>query len=292
VIVEENTAAQQQRTATITLSGGSLVLQVSVTQAGAPVLLTVEPASIDAAYTPGTYEFAVTSNTNWTATVSGAPWCTFSPASGSGNGTVTVNVAENAEYASRTAAITVTAGTENRTVTVKQASAPVPAPPHAQSEQTWTFGNIPTVWSDFINVSNCAGTPWVAGLYTVPIAQCTSADPFEDGNIYYYYTWPYVRDNAATLCPAPWRLPTPAEGQEMAEYLSNQEIFDLWGAPGTIWWETFPIDQGSDLMIWTDTEGNIGSDGAPIAYGIRFCNWGKGQWEMPQIVGGQVRCVR
>jgi hypothetical protein len=83
--------------------------------------LEVDNTTIDAAGTVGSYPIAVTSNTAWTAAVNtAATWCTVSPASGTNNGTVTVNVAENPTVNARAATVTVAAGALTRTVAVTQ----------------------------------------------------------------------------------------------------------------------------------------------------------------------------
>jgi hypothetical protein len=113
--------ASAQRAATITFTAGTLTRAVAVTQAGAPPALTTDISSIDAPAAAGSYAVAVTSNATWSATVNaGATWCTISSASATGNGTVTVNVTENPIPVTRSATVTVTAGTLNRQVVVTQ----------------------------------------------------------------------------------------------------------------------------------------------------------------------------
>jgi hypothetical protein len=86
--------------------------------------LAVDHTTIDAAGTAGSYPIAVTSNTAWTAAVNtAATWCTVSPASVTGNGTVTVSVSENPTVAFRAATVTITAGSLNQTLVVTQVGA-------------------------------------------------------------------------------------------------------------------------------------------------------------------------
>jgi hypothetical protein len=68
-------------------------------------VLTVMPDSIPASKTAGSYSITVTSNCSWTAQV-WDKWCTVSPASGTNNGTVTVNVAENNTVHARASGVT------------------------------------------------------------------------------------------------------------------------------------------------------------------------------------------
>jgi hypothetical protein len=84
------------------------------------VTLTVS-ADISAEAAGGSYPVTVTCNTAWTAAVNteAAAWCSVNPPSGNGNGTVNVAVTPNADD-TRSATITVRAGTLTETVTVTQ----------------------------------------------------------------------------------------------------------------------------------------------------------------------------
>ncbi len=68
----------------------------------------------------GTLAVDVTSNQTWTVT-SNQPWLTFTPATGTGNGSVTLTAANNTG-AARTATLTVMGGALTQTVTVNQAA--------------------------------------------------------------------------------------------------------------------------------------------------------------------------
>jgi outer membrane lipoprotein-sorting protein len=85
-----------------------------------PDELSVSPASLHVETASGSHTIAVTSNVSWTAS-DNAAWLTLSPASGKGNGTITVAVTENTTTAPRSATITVKAGDIAETVTVTQA---------------------------------------------------------------------------------------------------------------------------------------------------------------------------
>jgi len=120
--------ATSQRTATITVSGTGVTAQtITVTQDAAPIIpaLSVSPASLNFAASGEQQTFAITSNTDWTATSSDL-WLTVSPSSGSNNGTVTVTVAVNTATSQRTATITVSGtGVTAQTITITQDAAPI-----------------------------------------------------------------------------------------------------------------------------------------------------------------------
>jgi formylglycine-generating enzyme required for sulfatase activity len=68
----------------------------------------------------GTQNVSVNSNSNWTAS-SNQSWCTVSPSSGSGNGSLAISGSQNTAITSRTAIITVSGtGGVSQTITVTQ----------------------------------------------------------------------------------------------------------------------------------------------------------------------------
>jgi len=79
----------------------------------------VSTQSINADSNVGTYSFDITSNNAWTISTNQS-WCTISPASGTGNMTITVNLAQNTSAQSRTATITVRVSNVAVTITVTQ----------------------------------------------------------------------------------------------------------------------------------------------------------------------------
>jgi hypothetical protein len=127
VTAAANTATSQ-RTGTVTVTGGSITHTVSITQAAAGTTpppaptLTVSPGTVDFAAGGGSQRMTIQSNTDWTA-VSSDAWAGVSPASGSGNGTVSMTAAANTGSSARTATVTVSGGGLTRTVTVTQAAA-------------------------------------------------------------------------------------------------------------------------------------------------------------------------
>jgi alpha-tubulin suppressor-like RCC1 family protein len=83
-------SATSERSDSFTIGGQSH----TVTQAAAPAVTTINPASKNAGSTASSYTIAITSNTSWS--VSGlAGWLSASPMSGTGNATVTINYDEN-----------------------------------------------------------------------------------------------------------------------------------------------------------------------------------------------------
>lgn len=159
-----------ERTGTITIAGQ----RATVVQSAAPVACNanISPSSQNFSASGGAGQsIAVTSpNTcNWTAQ-SSVSWITITSApTGTGNGTVTFNVAANTG-AARTGTIAIA----NRTFTVSQAAAAAPAPPAC----TYTIAppslNAPaTASTGSVNLTTTAACIWTA-VSTVPWITVTS----------------------------------------------------------------------------------------------------------------------
>lgn len=111
------------RVAHLTVSGLSVGNQiVTVIQEGAQPFLFVTPGIQNVTDPSGETDFAVNSNTSWTA-VSDKEWCVVTQ-SGSGVGTIKATIAANISVESRSCTILVSApGTTGQSVTVVQAGA-------------------------------------------------------------------------------------------------------------------------------------------------------------------------
>ncbi|MDR1342161.1 MAG: hypothetical protein LBK18_02770 [Prevotellaceae bacterium] len=200
------------RTATITFTAGELSRSVTLTQEAFVPALSVDKTAIAAAGIAGSYAVVVTANVAWTATVDDAAataWCTVAPPSGNDNDTVTVEVTANDTEEPRVATITFTAAdVPSRSVTLTQEAEVIAAPTHAASPTQWTItsadGTVRQTWSDHINIPACNKTSFSGGTAAAPQADCRN-NP--DGG-YFLYSGVYVQENAATLCPNGWRVPT------------------------------------------------------------------------------------
>ena len=110
------------RSGVITVTGG---LKIVVTQEGAAASLSLSASTWGPPATAANTSVTVTSNVSWTASSDAAAWLTVTPASGSNNGTLTINATANTGTAARTGTITVTGGGVTQTVVVTQAAVPV-----------------------------------------------------------------------------------------------------------------------------------------------------------------------
>jgi hypothetical protein len=187
--------------------------------------LSIDKTAIDAAYTAGTYQLQVTATQAWSAEANtAATWCTISPDTYAGSRAVTVGVEDNPTAGvQRAATITFTSGTLTRTVDVTQAA--LPTLPNAASTQTWAYGN--QTWSDAIHIPACNKASFT-NSDTDPVCRSYT----EGGKTWYYYNWAYVNQNATTLCPSPWRVPSQTDFNTLVNATNRTTLIAAWGYGG------------------------------------------------------------
>jgi predicted small lipoprotein YifL len=265
------------RTAAVTLAAGTLSQTVTVTQAGVAPVLSTDYTTVAALFAAGTYAVFVTSNTAWTATVeAAATWCGLSPAAATGTGSLNISVSENAATATRTAIITLAAGTAQATVKVEQAPLP---PPFAASTLTWALRE--QTWSDAIRLPECNKDDFDGGAGDAPRADCRSYT--HGGKTFYYYSSPYVIAQAGRLCPAPWRVPTKEDFQQL-QYggFTASNLVDLWGYGGRA--ENSGIEAVDMQGMYYSADGTVLTFNSGAALNIYEVSWAS--------YGAQVRCLR
>jgi hypothetical protein len=170
---EENTSVNPRvATLTVTVSGLSPIT-VTVTQAGAAPFLNIIPANQDVPASAGSFNYTVTSNTDWTVTCN-VTWCNVT-IYGSGNGYLTAIYEENLSVTPRVATITVTVSNLSPViVTLTQAgAAPLLAvqPPNQdvsfESGMTDFMVTSNTNWSATSDATWCVPTPAGSGNGTM-----------------------------------------------------------------------------------------------------------------------------
>jgi hypothetical protein len=251
--------------------------------------LSVSPSSILATVAASSYDIAVTSNTAWTAAVdASAEWCTVSPANGTDNGSVTVDVTTNVAAETRVATVTFTAGALTQQVSVTQEAAAF----YAASTRTWVYGD--QTWSDAIQIPDCDKTSFL-NSYTEP--SCRNYTSGE--NTWYYYNWPYVAQHAASLCPSPWRVPTHADHITLANNTTDSELINAWGYGGLVFVFNGSVSYTTrNGLFWSSTENEIettvGLDYYEYSYALGYSSsWsGIDTSDTNKHYGIQVRCVK
>jgi hypothetical protein len=155
---------------------------------------------------PNAASFAIIGNISWQATLmNGGEWCSITPTSAHGDGTVEIFVAANTDYfQERTATIVVKAGIFSKEITVKQAPLPCPefdAGAIATAGQTITIGGTPATIN---SVEDAAGVGVISYQWyknDVAIGGATEAaytPPQEDAAEAGTYT--YTRQAKDNIC--------------------------------------------------------------------------------------------
>ena len=128
----------QSRTDNVTFSVTGKQASVKVTQpAQQPVeTLSVSPGSVNSAATGDTQDVVITASGSWQ--VKTPTWVTASPASGTGNSSVTLTTTANGGKQERKGDVTITSGSKTATVAVTQPAAPADSVSLSKDRLDWT----------------------------------------------------------------------------------------------------------------------------------------------------------
>jgi hypothetical protein len=156
------------------------------------------------------------------------------------------------------------------------------APLYAASKKVWTFGE--QTWSDAIHCPEC-NKEILESSYTDP--QCRSYT--ENDKTWYYYNWAYVTQNAATLCPTPWHVPSQTDFNTLVSNTNYSVLINAWDYGGLA--ESSSMDVVStDAAYWSSTEYSGNTNRAySLYYYIDYLSVDHG---VNKYVGFQVRCVK
>jgi uncharacterized protein (TIGR02145 family) len=169
-------------------------------------------------------------------------------------------------------------------------------PPFSASSRTWVIeGNgINQTWSDHINVPACNKMDFDGGRGDEPKADCRNNPGY-----YYLYSWRYVSENAATLCPSPWRVPTKNDFEELDRALGenhtwskdktrNRKYVEIWGGVyGGIAYDSFVRHSGSLACYWSSSIFDVSAH-----YLFFYTNYIYPPYNFTPHFGFQVRCVK
>ena len=162
--VSANPVVGGSRTGAVVVAGGGISRTCRVVQAGIPYELSINPTSTNLGSEAASGRtIAVAANTAWTATTN-VPWLSITSGhSGTTNGTVVFDVAENGLVRWRTGEVIVAAGNLSRTCRVVRAPSSV----------------VPTNWYVATNGNDLAdGTSWAMAKQTIQ----AGVDAAEAGN--------------------------------------------------------------------------------------------------------------
>jgi hypothetical protein len=167
------------------LMTAAAVLLAACSDDNQEVTLNVSPATINAGAAGTTSTIQITTGAEWNVS-SGDNWVHVSPASGSGNATVNVSVAENTTTAARSAKIKVTAGDKTQEVTVNQ-EAPAGTTPPGKASISGPDSNCPEGTPTVTltaNAANATSYIWFNGTTAISGATNTTYAVSTSGTYY------------------------------------------------------------------------------------------------------------
>ena len=156
------------------------------------------------------------------------------------------------------------------------------APSGAASGLVWKFGS--QTWSDLIQLPACDGQ------FTPNVTTAAGGTFTHNETKRFVYNWYYVNENAGTLCPEGWRVPTKADADALVSAAGQASFLtDRWGYGGQLNYAGDKDMADVALLYWTSTENNDNE-----AWDLTAVP----EWTMfltnsnPKYLGKQVRCVR
>ena len=224
----ESNPTFEERKAIITIQVASLQKEIVIVQAAAiPSFYSTTPMFVRLEGKKNTYAISVTSNLPWTVTVDDATekdWCTVTPSSGSGDGTITVSVTDNHGYARRHAFISIIGNDTQLKFTILQDGNEVysdPSLPVTINGITWasrnvndfcTFVDSPTEIGKYYKFNSTIGYSYIGGYLEVE----GSNKYIVGGNVDPVFDSEYTIENSDwsllnNPSPTGWRLPTDEE---------------------------------------------------------------------------------
>jgi hypothetical protein len=234
ITVDPNPTGHAQRLAVLTFRAGigRKPFPYTIRQDGDPVTLSVTSnfpgAGQDIPGMGASYAVNITTNAVWSI-ASSQEWFSFNPASGDGNGVVTVTVGANGPTATRAGTVTVTAFDLTQTIGVTQAIREAYV---LHGGALWGLYNLKEK-GEFVEDPNDVGHNFFEDRIG------NGAKPGDNG----FIQADYDADNASilTYCPTGWHLPSKAE-------------YEAAKAGGTAYNRTNAND--SDHAILTDANGH------------------------------------
>lgn len=212
--VDENTSIERL-TALIEVKGGVIEKQFRIVQEQGTLTIGVSPSHIPASILTATYNIEVTGNGPWSVEAEELPWCRFSPSSGFGDATITVELNDNYTPGIRETTLAVVSGDIRHTVAIEQ------------DHLIWATTNV-------AERGTFAPNPGAWGMYY----QFNSAEA-SDPDLDYEEDWPdVIKDDCDwdlinnNPCPAGWRLPRHVELQGLFDStpkdLDNEKYTGRW----------------------------------------------------------------
>jgi hypothetical protein len=158
---------------------------------------------------------------------------------------------------------------------------------YAASTQLWTIGS--QTWSDVIQIPDCDKSDYIDTDTDGNNYPYCRSHTDESGKKRYYYNWKYVSQHAATLCSAPWHVPS---SSDYSTLIGVSDVFGLtlanaWGAGGGYAEESNMNEMDTYAYYWSATGYSSGS-----AYYLRYSSGSLINSTINKYRGMQVRCVK
>ena len=156
------------------------------------------------------------------------------------------------------------------------------APSGAASGLVWKFGS--QTWSDLIQLPACDGQ------FTPNVTTAAGGTFTHNETKRFVYNWYYVNENAGTLCPEGWRVPTKADADALVSAAGQASFLtDRWGYGGQLNYAGDKDMADVALLYWTSTE--VDTDNAYDLTAVP--EWGMFLTNSNvKYLGKQVRCVK
>jgi uncharacterized protein (TIGR02145 family) len=132
-------------------------------------------------------------------------------------------------------------------------------PPPNTGTTVYTCGK--QIWSGPVKIAACRNSKYTEDNST---PQCTSSTANQID--YYYYNWVYAYNNRTNMCPAPWRVPTDNDFEDLTTCLGTSKIKDVY----------YP-----ETSQWGGTLGGLFKDGR-----VQAVNTGGYYWSSQQYGSG------
>jgi hypothetical protein len=118
------------------------------------------------------------------------------------------------------------------------------------------------------------------------VPQCRSYAYTAVGKTFYYYNWPYVDANKATMCPDPWRVPDESDFQQLVSATNDATLGAIWGYGGYAT-DLPTLDVGLYGTFWSAT-----ADSSSHAYTVYYGSGYLGMNSYVKRIGFEVVCVK
>jgi hypothetical protein len=154
--------------------------------------------------------------------------------------------------------------------------------PPGAGTATWTFCS--QVWSGALRqaVAGCASMTTLSTALPPP-AQYRVYDATSG----YFYNWTCVNENAETMCPSPWRVPTKTDLETLNNCTAAKIIPADWGLNGTADGSSI-VNRGSNSNYWSNTTERLN-----VAWRMGVTSYGPGGLsETYQYMGMEIHCVK